>query len=194
MVSIDGGGDGRWCRVFNVTNWRFEPLHDISTFDSIGNSYAYVPQVCGFKAGRHEGKVTGLAAYGKPTCVPQFQKIIREQDGEITNVANVFYKRLCAGASLLLRRQISRRGARSVCQSSGQQSTRRRASTVSPPTAGTKWQEGCGVACHARKGQQVRKAGTRVRTSQHCQLEIARCAVASNQARALGYSVGPGYP
>ena len=109
VVSIDGGGDGRSCRVFNVTNGRFEPLHDISTFDSIGNFYAYVTQVCGFKAGRHEGKVTGLAAYGEPTYIPQLQKILREQDGEVTNAANVFYVSALREIERLLPKDFSHR-------------------------------------------------------------------------------------
>jgi carbamoyltransferase len=91
VVTVDGGGDGKSCRVYGVADGRFQDLHSISTFDSIGNFYAYVTEVCGFKAGRHEGKVTGLAAYGEPVYIPQLQRILAEKNGEVTNVARVFY-------------------------------------------------------------------------------------------------------
>jgi carbamoyltransferase len=40
--------------------------------DSIGAAYGYVTQALGFKMNRHEGKLTGLAAYGQPTLYEDF--------------------------------------------------------------------------------------------------------------------------
>jgi len=91
VVTIDGGGDGRSCRIFDVVDGHFQEMHSISSFDSLGAFYSYITQVCGFKAGRHEGKITGLAAYGEPAYIPELRKVIVEQDGDIKNVANVFF-------------------------------------------------------------------------------------------------------
>jgi carbamoyltransferase len=91
VFSIDGGGDGNSGKVYDVVDGRFQELTAISSFDSLGAFYSYVTQICGFKAGRHEGKITGLAAYGEPIYVPELQQILQYQDGGIKNVANVFF-------------------------------------------------------------------------------------------------------
>lgn len=91
VVSIDGGGDAKSGRVYDVVDGRFTEMTSISSFDSLGAFYSYITQLCGFKAGRHEGKITGLAAYGQPVYVPQLQKIIIHENGRVRNIANVFY-------------------------------------------------------------------------------------------------------
>jgi carbamoyltransferase len=91
VVTIDGGGDGRSCRIFDATNGHFKEMHSISSFDSLGAFYSYITQLCGFKAGRHEGKITGLAAYGEPVYVPELKKLIVQKDGDVKNVGQVFF-------------------------------------------------------------------------------------------------------
>lgn len=91
MVTLDGAGDGHSSHVYEVTNGRWRHLHSVPSFDSIGDYYAYVTHLCGFKAGRHEGKITGLAAYGEPAYQDVFDRFIRYQDGSITNVGNCFW-------------------------------------------------------------------------------------------------------
>ncbi len=91
VVSIDGGGDGKSGRIYDVVDGKFKELVDISSFDSLGCFYSYVTQMCGFKAGKHEGKITGMAAYGKPTYIPLLQKILVRQNGTVKNIANVFF-------------------------------------------------------------------------------------------------------
>ena len=91
VVSIDGGGDGKSGKIYDVVDGSFQELLSISSFDSIGAFYSYITQLCGFKAGRHEGKITGLAAYGEPIYVPQLEGILAQQNGSVKNVANVFF-------------------------------------------------------------------------------------------------------
>ncbi|MFQ5963569.1 MAG: carbamoyltransferase C-terminal domain-containing protein [Candidatus Scalinduaceae bacterium] len=91
VVSIDGGGDGRSGRIYDVVNGEFKESINISSFDSLGCFYSYVTQLCGYKAGKHEGKITGLAAYGKPEYIPLLKKIMVSQNGTVKNVANVFF-------------------------------------------------------------------------------------------------------
>ena len=75
VVTIDGGGDGVSSRVYDVTDGHFRLLHTVSSYHSLGAFYSYITQLCGFKAGRHEGKVTGLAAHGQPRYVDTLQPI-----------------------------------------------------------------------------------------------------------------------
>jgi carbamoyltransferase len=74
-----------------VAGGRFTEQASLSSFDSLGAFYSYVTQICGFKAGRHEGKITGLAAYGQPAYLPQLRQIMATQNGTVKNVANVFF-------------------------------------------------------------------------------------------------------
>lgn len=69
VISLDGAGDANSSQVYKVNNGKFKLLHGLDSYDSIGNYYAYVTHMCGFHAHKHEGKITGLAAYGQPTYV-----------------------------------------------------------------------------------------------------------------------------
>jgi carbamoyltransferase len=91
VFSIDGGGDGQSCAVYSAENGRFKELCSISSFDSLGAFYSYITQICGFNAGRHEGKITGMAAYGEPEFIPILRQILIEKDGRLDNIANVFF-------------------------------------------------------------------------------------------------------
>ncbi len=91
VFSLDGGGDAKCSRIYEVVNGKFSELSSISSFASLGTLYSYVTQICGFKAGRHEGKITGLAAYGDPLYVDQLRKILQFQDGTFKNVGQVFF-------------------------------------------------------------------------------------------------------
>lgn len=91
VFSIDGGGDGNACKVYDVVDGDFKELCAISSFNSLGTFYSYITQICDYKAGRHEGKITGLAAYGKPKFIPILKKILIEKNGHFINVGNVFF-------------------------------------------------------------------------------------------------------
>ncbi|MCH7744810.1 MAG: hypothetical protein IIC84_01910, partial [Chloroflexi bacterium] len=91
VVTMDGGGDGKSGKIYKVTNGLFQELKSISSFDSMGTFYSYVTQICGFKAGRHEGKITGLAAYGEPVLIPELKQMLVEENGGLRNVSNTFF-------------------------------------------------------------------------------------------------------
>lgn len=71
----DGGGDGVYYSARLLSgNDRFSCLFGgdggfltESHTNSLALAYGYSTQAIGFKINRHEGKLTGLAAYGKPT-------------------------------------------------------------------------------------------------------------------------------
>jgi len=60
-------GDDRWLLKPSVGN-------------SVAQAYAFATSACGFKALRHEGKLTGLAAYGKPDLAAEIASHFRVGD------------------------------------------------------------------------------------------------------------------
>lgn len=91
VISIDGGGDGLSAMVCSAKNGRFTEMTRITSFDSLGAFYSYITQICGFKAGRHEGKITGLAAHGEPKYIDILRRLIVHENGQFRNIGNVFF-------------------------------------------------------------------------------------------------------
>lgn len=102
VVTMDGGGDGVSAQVYEVSSGTLTKLHEVSSFNSLGNYYAYVTHICGFQAGKHEGKVTGLAAYGEPLYQGILNQLITYEDGTVVNKGNLFYESALSGISKLL--------------------------------------------------------------------------------------------
>jgi len=79
ILSIDGFGD------FISTMWGFGEGNRIEVFDaieyphSIGIVYTATSQYIGFPKYGDEGKVMGLAPYGKPRYIEQFRDIVRTE-------------------------------------------------------------------------------------------------------------------
>jgi carbamoyltransferase len=101
VVTMDGGGDGSSSHVYGVRDGAFERLVTVDSYDSLGNYYAYVTALCGFKAKRHEGKITGLAARGTPRYRDLLASMIVYEDGRLVNRGRVLFnqalERLRAG-------------------------------------------------------------------------------------------------
>lgn len=89
VVSLDGGGDAKSGLLYAARDGRLEKLTEVSAYNSLGNYYAYVTHLCGYKAMKHEGKITGLAARGEPKYQPLLQEFVGEEDGRIVNRAGV---------------------------------------------------------------------------------------------------------
>ena len=66
-VSIDAFGDCFSSRIYKGANGRLDLVRTIPAYHSPAHHYAYVTGLLGFIPTRHEGKVTGLAAFGDPT-------------------------------------------------------------------------------------------------------------------------------
>jgi carbamoyltransferase len=90
VISLDGAGDGCSSHVYRVQDGVFRLLNKIDSYDSIGNYYAYITHLCGFQAHKHEGKITGLAAYGHDTYVDLLKKYISYDTGKIKNTGGCF--------------------------------------------------------------------------------------------------------
>jgi carbamoyltransferase len=69
VVTADGCGDGKSLTIGIGKDGKIKPLYHSPSAVSAGVFYASVTAFLGFRAHRHEGKITGLAAYGDPdTC------------------------------------------------------------------------------------------------------------------------------
>jgi carbamoyltransferase len=64
IFTIDGKGDHVSHQTYIARNNNFEKLHESRDFDSPGFFYTCITAYLGFKRLQHEGKITGLAAYG----------------------------------------------------------------------------------------------------------------------------------
>ncbi len=102
VVSMDGGGDGMSSRIFVVRDGHFREIGSTRAFNSLANYYAYVTHICGFKAQKHEGKITGLAAHGKPIYLDVLDSMITFKDGHIRNVGG----RVFRGAIEMLKKRL----------------------------------------------------------------------------------------
>ena len=65
LLSLDGEGDGDSGAIGVSSGGRIQILQRIPKLDSLGNLYSAVTARYNFKPGQHEGKITGLAAYGE---------------------------------------------------------------------------------------------------------------------------------
>src|SRR3989344_2204811 len=71
IITSDGSGDGLSSTVYIGKDNNLNCIKEIPTYHSIGYYYAYITLLAGFNMFRHEGKITGLAAYGDAkACLP----------------------------------------------------------------------------------------------------------------------------
>ena len=91
VFTLDGGGDGLSARIFRGRDGRLEPLGSIPAYDSIGNYYAYITHLAGFRAHRDEGKMSGLAAHGSPVYRDTLLSFIASERGTLRNRGRAYY-------------------------------------------------------------------------------------------------------
>ncbi len=96
VVTMDGGGDRDCSHVYSARDGLLQKLSSSSSYDSLGNYYAYVTALCGYKAKRHEGKITGLAARGEPIYVDLFESMIGFSNGKLVNRGRVLFNKALA--------------------------------------------------------------------------------------------------
>jgi carbamoyltransferase len=93
LYTADGGGDnvqyshrifrgGKIETLFGGDEELTRPVR----IDSVGLAYGYATQALGFRINRHEGKTTGLAAWGKPEFYDAIARHFRiDESGQITS-------------------------------------------------------------------------------------------------------------
>lgn len=83
IVSIDAFGDGISSYAAIGNNGHIKIIQEMSGFQSPGIIYAQITQLLGFRPGRHEGKITGLAAYGDYwKCEGLFRELLDIKNNE----------------------------------------------------------------------------------------------------------------
>lgn len=66
VITLDASGEGYCSQVYVCENNEMKLVHKIPCYHSPAYYYAYITKILGFKPLRHEGKITGLAAFGNP--------------------------------------------------------------------------------------------------------------------------------
>ena len=86
IVTNDGKGDG-WCGTYSVgQDGKIRCIDRVRDWNSIGQFYQSVTRYLGYKPNRHEGKITGLAAFGDPSqTLPLLNKVYRYEGGQLRN-------------------------------------------------------------------------------------------------------------
>ena len=93
VITLDGGGDGLSGSVYQGDNGRLKRLSAVDSFNSLGNFYSYITHLCGFKAESHEGKITGLAALGKPTYINILREFVSyAEPGQILYAVPMYHR------------------------------------------------------------------------------------------------------
>jgi carbamoyltransferase len=79
VVTLDGIGDSSICGSIGIGEGSsLKRLHEFNGYYSPGILYSYITKAFGFRPARHEGKITGLAAYGDPdACYEEFRRLLR---------------------------------------------------------------------------------------------------------------------
>lgn len=84
LVTLDGYGSGCCGGIYTGGADGIKMLHRFAFPNSLGIFYEQVTSALGFTAGRHEGKIVGLAAYGNPEHLRQvLLDRFEVKDGEI---------------------------------------------------------------------------------------------------------------
>lgn len=93
VVTLDGGGDGLSGSIYHGESGRLTRLSAVDSFNSLGNFYSYITHLCGFKAESHEGKITGLAALGKPTYINILREFVSyAEPGQIQYAVPMYHR------------------------------------------------------------------------------------------------------
>jgi len=100
-ITLDGYGTGLAGSVSEATNGKIRRLHGLEYPNSLGTMYEHVTSSLGFRPGRHEGKIVGLASYGDPEVLSDILLSRIQQDGgdfKILESNNIYFSRYLATA------------------------------------------------------------------------------------------------
>ena len=88
-IVSDGRGDGQCLSIWKFNKNKVKKIIGFSELRSYGAFYGSVTTLLGFTADKHEGKITGLAAYGKKTkLIKKFENYINFKNGKIITSKN----------------------------------------------------------------------------------------------------------
>jgi carbamoyltransferase len=92
VVTSDGRGDLKSLTVSHMGNDFNNELYCAYSWESLGYFYGRITKLCGFIPNRHEGKITGLAAYGDPSkAISIMRKMIEFREGKLRTFPGDMY-------------------------------------------------------------------------------------------------------
>lgn len=98
-ITLDGYGTGLAGSVSEGRDGEIHRLHGVSFPNSLGSLYEQVTSALGYRPGRHEGKIVGLASYGDPSLLGDvLLSRVQQGDGDfsIYQANNVYFARYLA--------------------------------------------------------------------------------------------------
>lgn len=98
-ITLDGYGSGLAGSASEARDGKIHRLHGITYPNSLGTFYEHVTSSLGFKPGRHEGKIVGLASYGDPAILSDIllSRFEREPGNyHIYEANNIYFSRYLA--------------------------------------------------------------------------------------------------
>jgi carbamoyltransferase len=92
IFSLDGRGDALSGAVSTFEGTNLKKHHEISSLNSLGHFYSAVTVALGFTPVKHEGKITGLAAFTKAdaSLLRRFQQLIGLSEGCMSIESTLF--------------------------------------------------------------------------------------------------------
>lgn len=88
VVTMDGHGDGLSGAIAIFDGKHIKRIAKTASKDSVGWFYSQITHTLGFKMHRHEGKITGLAAFGKKNS-PAYHILKKSIDVDLKNLRTV---------------------------------------------------------------------------------------------------------
>ena len=90
VFSFDGRGDALSGSIYLANKGKLNLIKEYDFINSIGHFYSAITVSCGFKAIRHEGKITGLSASGivRKELLGNFKSLIFVKNGNI--ISNLY--------------------------------------------------------------------------------------------------------
>lgn len=80
IITSDGFGDGISARMMLLDKLGEHPISEVPLRGSMALLYQFVTGALGYKMHQHEGKLTGLAAYGSPIYIEDFENLFNKVD------------------------------------------------------------------------------------------------------------------
>lgn len=81
LYTADGGGENVNYSAYHLHDESLDELYgptrersQKNLVDSVGRAYGYMTEALGYRRNRHEGKLTGLSAYGEPEILDKLSK------------------------------------------------------------------------------------------------------------------------
>ncbi|MEE8142987.1 MAG: carbamoyltransferase C-terminal domain-containing protein, partial [Planctomycetota bacterium] len=107
IVTADGVGDDISLTISTGKSGRIQQLHEIPYPHSFGQFYTACTQVLGFRANRHEGKITGLSGFGKvdPELYSKVKATIRSSGANFKLDKRYYSEGIVRGFSLKMLRR-----------------------------------------------------------------------------------------